>query len=132
MSQVTAETSTSSSSGSLEQQIRERVDGLSYLPTSAAVAMRFVELGKDLDADPNEYAKVISADSALSSKVLALANSSWAGVRHKVTNVRTAVNLLGLGTVHAMTIGTTRHKDLHQSLALVEELAPQHPLRRLS
>jgi aryl-alcohol dehydrogenase-like predicted oxidoreductase len=36
--------------------------------------------------------------------------------------------VLGLGTVHAMTIGTTRQEHLRQNLALVEELAPQYLL----
>jgi hypothetical protein len=59
-------TEVSSSSGNLEQQMRARIGSLSYLPTAAAVAMKFVELGKNLEADPSEYAKVISADSSLS------------------------------------------------------------------
>ena len=39
--------------------------------------------------------------------------------------------VLGLGTVHAVTIGTTRREHLRQNLALIEELAPQCPLRTL-
>ena len=81
----------------LERAIRQRVESLSYLPTTAAVAMNVVDLGKDPDADPAEYSKVISSDSSLSTKLLALANSSWFGVRNKVTRPNVAVNLLGLG-----------------------------------
>jgi len=98
-----------------EREIRARIESLSYLPTAAAVAMKFVELGNNPDADPADYAQVISADSSLSSKILALANSSWAGVRHKVTDVRTAVNLLGLGTVRTLAISyciTGLHNEL--------------------
>ncbi|MGB2985436.1 MAG: diguanylate cyclase [Phycisphaerae bacterium] len=118
MPQVTTEAKAASSSDNLEQQIRARIDSLSYLPTTAAVAMKFVELGKNLDAEPSDYAKVISADSSLSSKILALANSSWAGVRNKVTNVKTAVNLLGLGTVRTLAISycmTGLHNELRLS-----------------
>jgi len=118
MNQIAAETEMVSSAGALEQEIRARIDSLSYLPTTAAVAMKFVELGKNLDADPSDYAKIISADSSLSSKILALANSSWAGVRNKVTNVRTAVNLLGLGTVRTLAISycmTGLHNELRLS-----------------
>jgi HD-like signal output (HDOD) protein len=88
----------------LEQRIRSKIETLSYLPTTAAVAMKFIELGKNPEAEPAEYAKVISSDSALSSKLLALANSPWFGVRNKVTSVRLAVNLLGLGTVRTLAI----------------------------
>lgn len=99
----------------LERIVRQRVEALSYLPTTAAVAMKFVELGKDPDADPGEYGKVISSDSSLSTKLLALANSSWFGVRNKVTRPNVAVNLLGLGTVRTLAISyclTGLHNDL--------------------
>ena len=36
-----------------------------------------------------------------------------------------------LGTVHAITIGTSKREHLHKNLRLVEELAPQYPLRAL-
>jgi diguanylate cyclase (GGDEF)-like protein len=104
--------------GSLEQQVRARIDALSYLPTTASVAMKFVELGKRPDADPAEYARVISSDSSLSSKLLSLANSSWFGVRNKVTRPVVAVNLLGIGTVRTLAISyclTGLHNDLHLS-----------------
>jgi diguanylate cyclase (GGDEF)-like protein len=115
---VAADSKPASSTEKLEQQIRARIETLSYLPTTTAVAMKFVELGKNLDADPNDYAKVISSDSSLSSKMLVLANSSWAGVRNKVTNVKTAVNLLGLGTVRTLAISycmTGLHNELQLS-----------------
>lgn len=74
--------------GELERQIRAVVDGLSYLPTTASVALRFIELGRNPDADPADYARIVESDGSLSSKMLALANSSWFGVRNKVTKVR--------------------------------------------
>lgn len=92
------------SAAELEQQIRARIDALSYLPTSVGVAMKFIELGKDPEASPHDYAKVVSADSSLSAKILSLANSSWFGVRNKVTKVSGAINLLGLGTVRTLAI----------------------------
>jgi len=108
------------STASHQQDIRTRIATLSYLPTTAAVALKFVELGKNPEAEPNDYARVISADSSLSSKLLALANSSWAGVRNRVTTVRMAVNLLGLGTVRTLAISycmTGLHNELHLSPA---------------
>ena len=101
---TTASTAQPLTGGTLEAEIRTRINSLSYLPTTAAVAMKFVELGKDFNAEPDDYARVVSSDSSLSAKILAMANSSWAGVRNKVTNVKTAVNLLGLGTVRTLGI----------------------------
>ena len=37
--------------------------------------------------------------------------------------------VLQLGTVHALTIGISRPEHLRQNARLVEELAPQYPLR---
>jgi len=105
----------SAQNGDLEQQVRARIQGLSYLPTTTAVAMKFMELGKNPDAEPSDYAKVISSDSSLSSKILALSNSSWFGVRNKVTKPQAAVNLLGLGTIRTLAISyclTGLHNDL--------------------
>jgi HD-like signal output (HDOD) protein len=103
----------------LEQRIRERVGNLAYLPTSAAVAMRFIELGKDPDAEPADYVTVASSDSSIASKLLALANSSWFGVRNRVTRIQVAVNLLGLETVRTMAISyclTGLHNELKLTL----------------
>lgn len=107
-----------SPTGQLEQQVRARIESMSYLPTTAAVAMKFVELGKDPEAEPSEYSRVISSDSSLSTKMLSLANSSWFGVRNQVTKVQVAVNLLGLGTVRTLAISycvTGLHHELKLS-----------------
>jgi len=94
-----------------------KIESLSYLPTTVAVALKFVELGKAPDAEPADYARVISADASLASKILALANSCWAGVRNRVTSVRTAVNLLGLGQVRTLAISYCM-AGLHNELEL--------------
>lgn len=104
----------------LEKQIRTRIESLSYLPTTMAVAVKFMRLRADAEAGPNDYAKVISADSSLSTKLLALANSPWFGVRNRVTTVRHAVNLLGLGTVRTMAISYCM-AGLHNELRLTRE-----------
>jgi HD-like signal output (HDOD) protein len=99
----------------LEKQLRARVDSLAYLPTTVGVAMKFIQLGKDPEAEVSDYVTAISSDSSLSTKLLAMANSSWFGVRNKVTRVQVAVNLLGLGTVRTMAISyclTGLHNEL--------------------
>src|SRR4051794_10381002 len=104
----------------MDRLVRERVAALSYLPTTTAVAMKFMELGRNPDADPAEYAAVISADVALSTKILGLSNSAWFGVRNRVTKPQVAVNLLGLGTIRTLTISWCL-TGLHNDLALSPE-----------
>lgn len=102
----------------LEAAVHERLQSLSYLPTSVSVAMKFIELGKNIEADPSDYAKVISSDSSLSTKLLSLANSSWFGVRNRVTTPQIAVNLMGLGTVRTLAMSyclTGLHNELRLS-----------------
>lgn len=120
MSQALAKRADILEAASLEQKVRNKITSLSYLPTTVAVAMKFVELGKNPDTEPVDYARVIEADSSLSSKVLALANSPWFGVRNRVTTVRMAVNLLGLGTVRTLAISYCV-AGLHNELKLTPE-----------
>jgi diguanylate cyclase (GGDEF)-like protein len=101
--------------GGLEEVVRARLESLSYLPTTVGVAMKLVALGKDPESDPEDYAKVISSDSSLSSKLLSLANSSWFGLSNRVTKPRVAINLMGLGTVRTLAISyclTGLHNEL--------------------
>jgi len=103
-----------------EKEVRARIEALSYLPTAVEVATKLIELGKDENAEPAAYAKVISADASLSSRLLALANSSYLGVRHQVTSVKLAVNLLGLATVRSLTL-TYCMAGLYNELRLTAE-----------
>ena len=115
MNQTVTESKPAGGASKLQHEIRARIDSLSYLPTTVSVAMKFVELGKNPEAEPSDYAKIISADTSLSAKILGLANSSWYGVRNKVTTVNVAVNLLGLGTVRTLAISycmTGLHNEL--------------------
>lgn len=107
-------------SAPLESALRARIAGLSYLPTSAAVAVKFIELGRDPDTGPNEYARVIASDASLAGKLLALANSSWFGVRQKVTRVPMAVSLLGICNVRALALSHCM-TGLHHELGLKRE-----------
>ncbi len=106
--------------GRLEAALRSRIQALSNLPTSAAVAVKFIELGRDPDTGPQDYAKVVASDASLSGKLLALANSSWFGVRQPVTKVSMAVSLLGLCNVRALALShcmTVLHRELGLSRA---------------
>ncbi|UCG17153.1 MAG: GGDEF domain-containing protein [Phycisphaerales bacterium] len=111
--------------GGLESTLRRHVDQLTYLPASVSVAVKFIELGTDLDAGPVEYEKTISSDPALGTKILALANSSWYGVRNEVTTVLQAVTLLGLANIRTLAIGYCM-AGLHNHLRIPKENAKQY------
>ena len=91
------------------------------------VLVRINHAGVNMDASPSEITPVIermyaSGKAVYGMKVLGcgeLAHDPRAAIRY----------VLQLGTVHALTIGTSNHEQLLENLRLVEELAPQFPLR---
>ena len=58
-----------------------------------------IELSKNPDNGPQEYAKPISADMGLSTQVLRFVNSSFFGFRYKITSVPMALTLVSVRTV---------------------------------
>ncbi len=85
-----------------QRAMRLRIESLTYLPTSVGVALKLMELGHNTEADPSEYARVISGDPGLYAKLLSLSNSSFFGVSTRVTKPQMAVSLLGLSTVRTL------------------------------
>ena len=69
---------------------------LCALPQSAS---RMIELAKDPNHGPKEYAEPISADLGLSTQVLRFVNSSFFGFRHKITSLPMALTLASVRTI---------------------------------
>lgn len=44
---------------SAQHALIQRIESLSYLPTAAAVAIKFIKLGRDPDACADDYVKVL-------------------------------------------------------------------------
>jgi diguanylate cyclase (GGDEF)-like protein len=65
------------------------------LPTLPGIAVRILELVHRGDSSLSEIAEVIATDPPLSAEVLKVTNSSYFGLRHKVTSVSQAASLLG-------------------------------------
>ncbi len=81
-----------------------RLDALEALPILPTLALRFIELGKDPDAELQDYVRVAQGDPSLSAKLLAVGNSAWIGARHEIRTVKQAVGLLGTNNVRALAI----------------------------
>ena len=75
------------------------------LPVPPTVFLKLMKLGKDPRASAKDYANIIATSTSLASKLLAVVNSSWFGVRSQVKNIKQAVNLLG--TVNARVLSIT-------------------------
>jgi HD-like signal output (HDOD) protein/GGDEF domain-containing protein len=82
------------------------------LPSLPAVAIRVIELTSDPSVPLTQLADVIENDQALATKILRTVNSSYYGLRKRCTNIRQAINFLGLNAV----------KSLALSFSLVESI----------
>lgn len=91
------------------------------------VLVRINRAGVNMDASPSKVVPVIDRLHAAGKGVYAM---KALGCGQLVRDARLAVQyVLQLGTVHALAIGTSSIEHLAQNVRLVEELAPQNPLR---
>jgi aryl-alcohol dehydrogenase-like predicted oxidoreductase len=109
--------------------------GLGALSAAAETAWAEVVLarinfaGVNMDADP---AKVVPVIERLYASGKAVYGMKVLGCGRLAKDARTAIQyVLQLGTVHAITIGTSKREHLYENVKLVEELAPQNPLRAM-
>jgi aryl-alcohol dehydrogenase-like predicted oxidoreductase len=92
-----------------------------------AILVRINSVGMRMDGSPAEVTPLIERLYAAGKAVYGM---KVLGVGRLAKRARAEVEyVLRLGTVHAMTIGISRQEHLHENVSLIEELAPQHPLR---
>jgi aryl-alcohol dehydrogenase-like predicted oxidoreductase len=91
------------------------------------VLVRINHAGVNMDAVPAQVVPIIENMYAAGKAVYGM---KVLGCGRLANDPRKAISyVLGLGTVHAITIGTSQIAHLDQNVRLVEELAAQHPLR---
>jgi HD-like signal output (HDOD) protein len=90
-------------SGALRQLAAQAVRGDLTFPTTAAVALRVHQVIDDPDCKIETAARMIQAEPLLAARVVAFANSAaYNRSGRAVTDVRTAVNLLGFRTIRTV------------------------------
>jgi putative nucleotidyltransferase with HDIG domain len=77
-------------------QLIAKVHDVPTLPTTVLRVMQMIE---DPLCSTADLARIITADPAMSAKILRLANSAFYGFRQKISNVPQAVTLLGFATL---------------------------------
>lgn len=87
------------------------------LPTLPEVALKVKQAVEDEHQTANDIAELLTQDSALSARLLQLANSPLYASRHKIDNLQMAVTRLGLRIV----------KDLVVMLAIKQAFQPATP-----
>ncbi len=69
------------------------------LPALPQSAIRLLELSKDSENGPAEFAVPIEADPGLTSQVLRFVNSSYFGFSREISTVKLAITLVGIRTI---------------------------------
>jgi HD-like signal output (HDOD) protein len=69
------------------------------LPALPQSAIRLLQLSKDPNNGPNEYAVPIESDAGLTGQVLKFVNSSYFGFSREISSVKTAITLVGVRTI---------------------------------
>jgi diguanylate cyclase (GGDEF)-like protein len=86
-------------------------------PSPPGVAAHIIELAQDPEIEMGKVAKALSMDSALSSKVLRIANSPLYAQRRKSENLRQALVVLGLNATLTLALSFSLVKSLRGAKA---------------
>jgi diguanylate cyclase (GGDEF)-like protein len=92
----------------IEAQLRRSVN----FPSPVGVATHIIELAQDPDIEMGKVAKALSMDSALSTKILRIANSPLYAQRRKSENLRQALVVLGLNATLTLALSFSLVKSL--------------------
>ncbi len=85
----------------LKEKIYSKID---ELPTLPAVVPKILSLTESSKSCASDITKVISNDPALTSKILKIANSAYYGFSQKITELDTAVKLLGFNMLKSLAL----------------------------
>jgi len=77
------------------------------LPSPPAIAMRIIQLAQDPEADIGTVADVIALDTALSARMMRIANSPLYASRRRIENLGQALTMLGLNATVSLALGFT-------------------------
>lgn len=84
------------------------------LPSPPAIAMRILQAVKAQEPSFKELGRIISADPALTAKLLKVANSSFYALPNKVTSIDKALAVLGVTALKNIALSFVIAKDLGQ------------------
>jgi diguanylate cyclase (GGDEF)-like protein len=96
----------------LNPEIEAHLRSLVNFPSPPGVATHIIELARDPDIEMGKVAKALSMDSALSTKVLRIANSPLYAQRRKSENLRQALVVLGLNATLTLALSFSLVKSL--------------------
>jgi HD-like signal output (HDOD) protein len=82
----------------------EQLLSRSQLPALPQSAISILDLSKDLDNGPADFAVPIESDPGLAGQVLRFVNSSYFGFSREISSVKLAITLVGVSTIRNFTL----------------------------
>lgn len=101
----------------MNHEVEVHLRSLVNFPSPPGVATHIIELARDPDIEMGKVAKALSMDSALSSKILRIANSPLYAQRRKSENLRQALVVLGLNATLTLALSFSLVKALRTTKA---------------
>ncbi len=96
----------------MNSDVEAHLRSLVSFPSPPGVATHIISLAKDPDIEMGKVAKALSMDSALSTKILRIANSPLYAQRRKSDNLRQALVVLGLNATLTLALSFSLVKSL--------------------
>nr|WP_320050674.1 HDOD domain-containing protein [uncultured Desulfuromonas sp.] len=103
------------------QDYSEIVGEVGDLPPMPIVAVKVLELLQDPDTSVKKLAETISLDSAVSARMLKIANSAMYGLSRQVTTLQNALVILGERTVRSLVLASSM-SSVNKSFGLLEKM----------
>ena len=82
-----------------EEQVRQLITDQLSLPSPPAIAVKILNTVQKEDASLSDLARIISADPALTAKLLRVANSSFYALPNRIKSVEHALSVLGMNVI---------------------------------
>ena len=101
----------------MNPDVEAHLRSLVNFPSPPGVATHIIELARDPDIEMSKVAKALSMDSALSTKILRIANSPLYAQRRKSENLRQALVVLGLNATLTLALSFSLVKSLRSGKA---------------
>ena len=88
--------------GTANRSVTKLIDELERMPAEQSAAVQVLWMADDPNSSSEDLARVVSADPALTSRIMRIANSAFYGLSGKIRSSAFAVTVLGFSTVRSL------------------------------
>lgn len=111
----------------MSEGIEKIVMGTCDLPAIPAVASKVLKILPDSSTTASQLQKVISADQALTARVLKIANSAFYGRVRDIQTISEAIVVVGFNTLKSIVL-TVSSREIYKRFGLTEKMLWEHSI----